>query len=524
MARVKRSVHGRKHHRAVLEQAKGYYGNKSRTLRSGQRAAACTRMQYAYRDRRARKGDFRKLWIQRINAAARLNGMSYSRFIAGLHRAGVEVDRKILADLAVSEPRPFGGARRAWRRAPWPRAPAEGRGRLLSQALAFTHQRVRRLRRLLPEALGPLGRAGVRGRGHRARPRRLRAGARPRGALRRRRGAADPADSPRARPSARRAAGPSDLAPGVAERVADTVTPQTRFSACSPWSTPAATSSGPPGSGRRPASTCATRGTPGPCCARPTRPGRRRCCSAGATRRPLQPQDRALVGRLDLPRPARRWPTTSADALAALRRRGGYRCIGTAAQGARTTRPLDWTGPSAVVLGNEAARSGPELARRLDDARADPDGRPGRVAQRRGGVRGAVFRERCGSADPRAVGSTMPAMRIANGPDADDREQRRGDRDTMRDVGALEAQAAERLRAASSGEELAEAETAVLGKRSALAEARAPSAALDPEERRTRGGRAPRGPGPPRGPGRRAPGRARPRPSGRRASRPTAST
>jgi large subunit ribosomal protein L20 len=102
MARVKRAVHGRKHHRAVLEKAKGYYGNKSRTYRAANEQVLHS-LQYAYRDRRARKGDFRKLWIQRINAAARLHGMSYSKFIAGLHLAGVDVDRKVLADLAVTD-------------------------------------------------------------------------------------------------------------------------------------------------------------------------------------------------------------------------------------------------------------------------------------------------------------------------------------------------------------------------------------------------------------------------------------
>jgi large subunit ribosomal protein L20 len=107
MARVKRSVHGRKHHRAVLEQAKGYYGNKSRTYRAANEQVLHS-LQYAYRDRRARKGDFRRLWIQRINAAARENGLNYSRLIAGLHRAGVEVDRKILADLAVTDAEAFG--------------------------------------------------------------------------------------------------------------------------------------------------------------------------------------------------------------------------------------------------------------------------------------------------------------------------------------------------------------------------------------------------------------------------------
>jgi large subunit ribosomal protein L20 len=106
MARVKRAVHAKKHHRAVLEQAQGYYGNKSRSFRAANEQVMHS-MQYAYRDRRARKGDFRQLWIQRINAAARLNGTSYSRFIAGLHRAGVEVDRKVLADLAVTEPEAF---------------------------------------------------------------------------------------------------------------------------------------------------------------------------------------------------------------------------------------------------------------------------------------------------------------------------------------------------------------------------------------------------------------------------------
>src|SRR5579872_12933 len=106
MARVKRSVHGRKHHRAVLEQAKGYYGNKSRSYRAANEQLMHS-MQYAYRDRRARKGDFRRLWIQRINAGARANGLSYSRLIAGLRHADITVDRKVLADLAVTDPAAF---------------------------------------------------------------------------------------------------------------------------------------------------------------------------------------------------------------------------------------------------------------------------------------------------------------------------------------------------------------------------------------------------------------------------------
>ncbi|HZQ29282.1 MAG TPA: 50S ribosomal protein L20 [Acidimicrobiales bacterium] len=106
MARVKRAVHAKKHHRAVLEQAQGYYGNKSRSYRAANEQVMHS-LQYAYRDRRARKGDFRQLWIQRINAAARQHGMSYSRFIAGLRQAEVEVDRKVLADVAVADPTAF---------------------------------------------------------------------------------------------------------------------------------------------------------------------------------------------------------------------------------------------------------------------------------------------------------------------------------------------------------------------------------------------------------------------------------
>ncbi len=106
MARVKRAVHGKKRRRTVLERAQGFYGNKSRSYRAANEQVMHS-LQYAYRDRRARKGDFRKLWIQRINAAARLNGTTYSRFIAGLHKAEVDVDRKMLADLAVCDPQAF---------------------------------------------------------------------------------------------------------------------------------------------------------------------------------------------------------------------------------------------------------------------------------------------------------------------------------------------------------------------------------------------------------------------------------
>ena len=106
MARVKRAVHAKKHHRAVLEQAQGYYGNKSRSFRAANEQVMHS-MQYAYRDRRARKGDFRQLWIQRINAAARTEGFTYSQFIHGLDEAGIEMDRKVLADIAGSDPAAF---------------------------------------------------------------------------------------------------------------------------------------------------------------------------------------------------------------------------------------------------------------------------------------------------------------------------------------------------------------------------------------------------------------------------------
>ena len=106
MARVKRSVHAKKKRRVILDRAQGYYGNKSRSYRAANEQLMHS-LQYAYRDRRARKGDFRSLWIQRINAAARSNGMTYNRFIQGLKAAGVEIDRKNLAELAVGEPAAF---------------------------------------------------------------------------------------------------------------------------------------------------------------------------------------------------------------------------------------------------------------------------------------------------------------------------------------------------------------------------------------------------------------------------------
>ena len=106
MARVKRSVNAQKKRREVLEQASGYRGQRSRLYRKAKEQILHSQT-YAYRDRRAKKGDFRSLWIQRINAAARAEGITYNRFMNGLRNAGVEVDRKILAELAVNDAAAF---------------------------------------------------------------------------------------------------------------------------------------------------------------------------------------------------------------------------------------------------------------------------------------------------------------------------------------------------------------------------------------------------------------------------------
>jgi large subunit ribosomal protein L20 len=106
MARVKRSVNAQKKRRETLERASGYRGQRSRLYRKAKEQVTHS-LVYSYRDRKARKGDFRRLWIQRINAAVRAEGMTYNRFIQGLKAAGVEVDRKNLAELAVSEPAAF---------------------------------------------------------------------------------------------------------------------------------------------------------------------------------------------------------------------------------------------------------------------------------------------------------------------------------------------------------------------------------------------------------------------------------
>ena len=106
MARVKRSLNAKKKRKVVLERAKGYRGQRSRLYRKAKEQVLHS-MTYAYRDRKDRKGNFRRLWIQRINAAARANGLTYNRFVQGLKAASVEVDRRVLADLAVTDPAAF---------------------------------------------------------------------------------------------------------------------------------------------------------------------------------------------------------------------------------------------------------------------------------------------------------------------------------------------------------------------------------------------------------------------------------
>ena len=106
MARVKRSVNAKKKRRDIMEQASGYRGQRSRLYRKAKEQVTHSHV-YAYRDRRNKKRDFRRLWIQRINAAVRAEGITYNRFIQGLHLAGIELDRRALAELAISDPETF---------------------------------------------------------------------------------------------------------------------------------------------------------------------------------------------------------------------------------------------------------------------------------------------------------------------------------------------------------------------------------------------------------------------------------
>ena len=106
MSRVKRGMRTRARHHKILKQAKGYFGHKSKLFKVANQQVMKSGI-YAYRDRKAKKRDFRKLWVQRINAACRLNGMSYSRFMNGLKKANIALDRKVLSDIAISDPNGF---------------------------------------------------------------------------------------------------------------------------------------------------------------------------------------------------------------------------------------------------------------------------------------------------------------------------------------------------------------------------------------------------------------------------------
>lgn len=106
MARVKRAVNAKKKHKKILKQAKGYYGAKSKLYRPANQAVMKS-LDYAYTGRKLRKRDFRKMWISRINAAARLNGMNYSKFISGLKKANININRKMLSEMAINDPEGF---------------------------------------------------------------------------------------------------------------------------------------------------------------------------------------------------------------------------------------------------------------------------------------------------------------------------------------------------------------------------------------------------------------------------------
>ena len=106
MARVKRGVTAHAKHKKILKKAEGFYGRRKNTIRTA-KAAVDKSMQYAYRDRKVRKRNFRSLWIQRINAAVREHGLTYGRFIDGLNKAGIEMDRKVMSDMAIHEPQAF---------------------------------------------------------------------------------------------------------------------------------------------------------------------------------------------------------------------------------------------------------------------------------------------------------------------------------------------------------------------------------------------------------------------------------
>ena len=278
MARVKRAVNAQKKRRVVLEQASGYRGQRSRLYRKAKEQVTHS-LVYAYRDRKTRKGDFRQLWIQRINAAARQNGMTYNRFIQGLKAAGVEVDRKVLADLAVNDRQPSPRSSR------WPAllCPLRSAGRLTAQGAP-----PRQPGHGEPAELTSIRSPRVAGRPP-ARQARLPVGGRSlprRGTAGRTRGAAHPRASSSRLSRPAKAGGrhaelldacqqPAPRPPGQRRgdgELAQTVTPQGIVAVCTlldvplarPWPTPAT-------AGRR-ARRCATPATPAPSSAPPTPP------------------------------------------------------------------------------------------------------------------------------------------------------------------------------------------------------------------------------------------------------------
>ena len=298
MARVKRAVNAQKKRRTVLETASGYRGQRSRLYRKAKEQMLHS-MQYAYRDRRDRKGDFRQLWITRINAAARANGMTYNRLIQGLRLAGVEVDRKILAELAVSDAKAFAGLVEVGEDAPSRRCLSRGLTHCLSDPGLGRRSPRGRPGLLLPGACSAAATGTTTGRflaeGPQAVREALAAGAvielfgtadalRPprRAGLRRAPSTGQPVDRRRAwrrwpRPSSRRASSPS------------------AGSATCPWPTRCAPRRG--WSPSAPAS--ATPATPARSCAPPTPPARPRSCSPGtASTRTTASAVRASAGSL----------------------------------------------------------------------------------------------------------------------------------------------------------------------------------------------------------------------------------
>ena len=380
MARVKRSVHGRKHHRAVLEQAKGYYGNKSRTYRSANEQLMHS-MQYAFRDRRARKGDFRKLWIQRINAGARLHGLSYSRLINGLHLAGIEVDRKVLADLAVTDPEAFGALVRAAQDAlPAPQGNRRGRF-LLSQPLAFTHRRVRRLRSLLQKRSTRWSERVFVAEGAELLRTALRAGRGDRVRVSRPRGREDPPTRETCQQALETGARLFILGPGRARAGG-----RHRHATARSDHPPHVARDGP-GRGRWPATTSAAEqpllvvlvdvrdpGNAGTVLRTADAAGVDAVIFSGESVDPYNPKTvRASAGSLfHVPFSVQADPVALAASLGAR----GYRTLATVARDGDDYAALDWSVPTVLFLGNEAAGLGPEVRRAVGGAVAIPmDGR-----------------------------------------------------------------------------------------------------------------------------------------------------